>query len=79
MAEPDPLDTIREMLRADGYDIAEEPAPDNRRSFQVIALENACEDCLVPKEIMQGIIAQTLGIGSHQVQLRYPAGSYHEA
>jgi hypothetical protein len=75
----DSLETIRQMLQADGYDIAERPGTSGSRAFEVIALENACVDCLVPKDIMRGIIAQTLGIGTHQVDLTYPAGSHHEA
>lgn len=79
MALDERLRGIREMLQADGYDLAGGAVSGRSLAFEVIPLENACEDCLVPKEVMQGIIAQALGIPGGEVALTYPAGSVHGA
>lgn len=71
------LESVRAMLQADGYDLevdagAPEPA------FRIVALENACEDCLVGKEVMAMVIGQALAIPANSITLTYPAGSFHE-
>jgi hypothetical protein len=73
----DDLEKVRQMLEPDGYDIAERPGGETR-VFEIIAKENACADCLVPKEAMRRIIALALGIGGEQIDITYPTGSYHE-
>jgi hypothetical protein len=78
MSLQDRLGSIRYMLQADGYDIAERESINAQRVFEVIASEDACSDCLVPKDLMQGLICRHLEIDSQRIKLIYPPGSYHE-
>jgi hypothetical protein len=63
---------LRSSLAADGYemDIAESG---DRVSVTIIATEQACADCLVPKDLMRGILGKTLGVASDAIDLTYPA------
>jgi hypothetical protein len=63
---------LRSSLAADGYemDIA---ASGDRVSVTIIATEQACADCLVPKDLMRGILGKTLGVASDAIDLTYPA------
>jgi hypothetical protein len=64
------LGSVRDMLRADGYDLRTEPD-----GFRVVALNDACEDCLVSKDMMRLLIAQALENpnAAPSIVLRYPA------
>lgn len=63
---------LRAGLAADGYemDIAESG---DRVSVTITATEQACADCLVPKDLMRGILGKTLGVASDAIDLTYPA------
>ena len=63
---------LRSSLAADGYemDIAESG---DRVSVTIIATEQACADCLVPKDLMRGILGKTLGVDCDTIDLTYPA------
>jgi hypothetical protein len=63
---------LRSSLAADGYemDIAESG---DRVSVTIIATEQACADCLVPKDLMRGILGKTLGVDRDAIDLTYPA------
>lgn len=71
------LDDLRQGLNADGYDLR--VAVDGRVQLRiVVAREDACEDCLVPKEIMSQMAAAALqerdgGITAADIDLLYPA------
>ena len=62
---------LRSTLAADGYelDVAEEG---DRVRVTIIATDQACADCLVPKDLMRAILAQTLGVPADAIDLTYP-------
>jgi hypothetical protein len=51
------------------------PSADDRRlSIEVVADEGACADCLVPKDVLRGIVTTKLDLGSDVVvDFTYPA------
>lgn len=59
-------------LDADGYDLRLERLPTGDIAGEVVARPDACADCLVPKSVLATIIANTCGLGSDRVHLRYP-------
>ena len=65
-------------LRADGYALEVEDASDTL-SLRIVALDDACEDCLVPPAIMVPMISTALEgrYPPEQIRLTYPAGSRH--
>jgi len=62
---------LRSALAADGYeiDVAEEG---DRVRVTIIATDQACADCLVPKDLMRAILAQTLSVPADAIDLTYP-------
>ena len=69
---------IAAMLAADGYNLAVSD-DGGRVALTVSPGPDACEDCLVPKDVFRGIAAHQLGIelqrilagvGVHDVQMR---------
>jgi hypothetical protein len=62
---------LASTLEADGYQMAIEEL-DSRVSVTIVAGPDACEDCLVPKDLMRGILAQQLGIDGESIDLTYP-------
>jgi hypothetical protein len=62
---------IATMLAADGYDlaVAENGA---RVALTVSPGPDACEDCLVPKDVFRGIAAHQLGIEGDLIDVTYP-------
>jgi hypothetical protein len=62
---------LASTLEADGYHMA--IAGDESRVFVVItASPEACEDCLVPKDLMRGILSQALGVSGETIDISYP-------
>jgi hypothetical protein len=63
---------LRSTLAADGYliEIAEQ-AP--RVRVTIRATPEACADCLAPKDLMRGILGQTLGVPQDSIDLTYPS------
>jgi hypothetical protein len=47
-------------------------ASDGRIKGEVIARADACEDCLVPKEVMATILARACDVDVERIELRYP-------
>lgn len=71
------LNDLRQGLNADGYDLVVAGLAD-KLELRVVATEAACEDCLVPKDIMSAIFASALQQGGKQITaedilLEYPA------
>jgi hypothetical protein len=70
------LTDIREGLQADGFDLLAEvaTAPASSIRVSVVASEDACGDCLVPKDIFESIVRASLPshLRSHPVELTYP-------
>ena len=65
---------IAATLAADGYylQIAEEG---DRVRVTITAGPDACADCLVPENLMRGILGQALGVPQDTIDLTYPEGS----
>jgi hypothetical protein len=63
---------LAQSLEADGYRMAIDEA-DSRVSVVITATPDACEDCLVPKDLMRGILSQSLGVDGDTIDITYPA------
>jgi hypothetical protein len=65
------LQAIQASLEADGYimDVSEDGG---RLDVRISATPEACEDCLVPKPLMRGILGQALGVAEDSIDLTYP-------
>jgi hypothetical protein len=66
------LADISTMLAADGYLLAVEEVG-HRVALTVSPGPEACEDCLVPKDVFRGIAAHQLGIEGDLIDITYPA------
>ena len=62
---------IATMLSADGYNLAVEENG-HRVALTVSPGPDACEDCLVPKDVFRGIAAHQLGIEGDLIDITYP-------
>ena len=62
---------IATMLAADGYNLAVEESG-ARVALTVSPGPDACEDCLVPKDVFRGIAANQLGIEGDLIDIIYP-------
>jgi hypothetical protein len=62
---------IRSTLAADGY-LMEMAEDGDRVRVTITATPQACADCLVPKDLMRGILGQALGLPDHRIDLIYP-------
>ena len=62
---------LRSSLAVDGYhlEIAE---AGTRVRVTITATPQACADCLVPKDLMRGILGQALGVPEDTIDLTYP-------
>jgi hypothetical protein len=58
-------------LEADGYHMAIDEAG-SRVSVVITASPQACEDCLVPKDLMRGILSKALGVAGDTIDITYP-------
>jgi hypothetical protein len=66
---------LKGMLEPDGYDaiVREWPDDDNGpAAIEIVARDGACEDCLVPKDVMRMVLANELPPGVQLADLRYP-------
>jgi hypothetical protein len=62
---------LRSSLAADGYHL-EIAAQKDRILVTISATPEACADCLVPKDLMRGILEQALGVPADTIDLTYP-------
>ena len=62
---------LASTLEADGYQMAIEEL-DSRLTVTITAGPDACEDCLVPKDLMRGILSQQLGVDGDSIDIAYP-------
>ena len=72
MSNAEKMADIATMLAADGYDLAVEEAG-HRVALTVSPGPDACEDCLVPKDVFRGIASHQLGIEGDLIDITYPA------
>ena len=66
------LEPLQASLDADGYRM-EAREEGGRIGVRISASGSACADCLVPKNIMRGILGQVLGVAEDVIDLTYPA------
>ncbi|HCU94823.1 MAG TPA: hypothetical protein DHU96_19825 [Actinobacteria bacterium] len=66
------LEPLQLSLGADGYRM-EARESGGRIGVRISASDGACADCLVPKNIMRGILGQVLGVAEDVIDLTYPA------
>ena len=65
------LDAIKQMLMADGYDLLVDDSQGDLQ-ISVTAGPEACEDCLVPKDVMISIIQASIPDVQKTIVLTYP-------
>ena len=63
---------LRSALAADGY-LLEVAEDGDRVRVTISATPQACADCLVPPDLMRGILGQALGVPPDAIDLSYPA------
>jgi hypothetical protein len=63
---------LSSALEADGYRLAIDEAG-SRVSAVITAGPDACEDCLVPKELFRGMLSHEIGIDEGLIDVTYPA------
>ncbi len=62
-------------LAADGYSLEVTPAGDGRLVVEIVAGPDACEDCLIPREMFSGMLSSRLsseGVQFSDLALIYP-------
>jgi hypothetical protein len=62
---------LASTLEADGYHMAID-GDESRVCVVITASPEACEDCLVPKDLMRGILSQALGVSGETIDISYP-------
>jgi len=63
---------LRSTLAADGY-LLEVAEDGDRVRVTISATPQACADCLVPPDLMRGILGQALGVPPDAIDLTYPS------
>lgn len=77
MINTERIEPLAQSLATDGYEltVAERGS---RVAVTVTAGPDACEDCLVPKDLMRGILANALGADGETIDITYPADNSKE-
>ena len=70
------LQAIQTSLEADGYVMEVTEDDGGRVDVRISATPEACEDCLVPKPLMRGILGQALGVAEESIDLTYPVEAH---
>ena len=63
---------LSSALEADGYHMSIDEA-EAKLSVVITAGPDACEDCLVPKDLMRGMLSNELGVDDALIDITYPA------
>lgn len=65
---------IAQSLEVDGYRLSIDGMTRNTLRASIEALDGACEECLVPKRVMEGIVLHAIpdSSGVASVQFTYP-------
>ncbi|MBO0804496.1 MAG: hypothetical protein J2P25_15655 [Nocardiopsaceae bacterium] len=72
MIDTERIEALATSLATDGYHL-EVTERGSRVSAVITAGPEACEDCLVPKDFMRGILANALGADGEEIDITYPA------
>ena len=72
MIEAERTALLASSLAHDGYllDVTE---AGHRVRVTITATPQACADCLVPKDLMRGILSNALGVAGDTIEITYPA------
>lgn len=73
------LSSITVALAADGYLLTVDGPSDGRLTARIEATPEACAECLVPKQVMGGLLAQAIGdasLGEDAIDLSYPVDAH---
>jgi hypothetical protein len=70
------LEQLQQTLQADDYRLDVDVQGD-RAQVAIVAGPTACEECLVPKPLMQSMLAPVLGVEPANITLSYPADKEH--
>jgi hypothetical protein len=62
---------LSSALEADGYHLAIDEAG-SRVSAVITAGPDACEECLVPKELFRGMLSHEIGVAEQLIDVTYP-------
>lgn len=71
MIDTERIKDLAASLETDGYHMNVSEAG-SRVSVVITATPEACEDCLVPKDFMRGILANALGTDGDTIDITYP-------
>lgn len=69
------LQPVAAALEADGYTMSVEGGPEEALQIRIAATDDACEECLAPKTVIQPMVEHLLeadGLGGSGVVLNYP-------
>jgi len=72
MIDTERAGVIAATLAADGYHLQIAEAGDRVR-VTITAGPDACADCLVPENLMRGILGQALAVPQDTIDLAYPS------
>jgi hypothetical protein len=70
------LEPLADALLADGYELRATQTADRAARVEVVPTPDACEDCLVPRDVFGAIIRTRLTemlSGTWEVEVVYPA------
>jgi hypothetical protein len=71
------LGQLKQTLQADDYRLDVDVEGD-AATVAIVAGPDACEECLVPKPLMQSMLAPVLGVQPESIRLIYPTdGAEH--
>ncbi len=74
MIDTERAGAVAATLAADGYHLQIAEAG-GRVRVTITAGPGACADCLVPENLMRGILGQALGVPEDAIDLTYPKES----
>jgi hypothetical protein len=69
------LDQLRQTLQADDYRL-DVDLQGSAAAVTIVAGPDACEECLVPKPLMQQMLAPVLGVEPESIALTYPVDAH---
>jgi hypothetical protein len=69
------LDQLRQTLQADDYRM-DVDLQGSAAVVTIVAGPDACEECLVPKPLMQQMLAPVLGVEPASIDLTYPVDAH---